>query len=217
MTTPLRLALRGVTVRRGPVVRLAGVDIRCPADRLGFLIGRNGSGRTAVLEALAGLVPHHDGTVLLDGRDIGSLAPHRRAALGVVLVPARRAVFPTLTVAETLALAGRPPQPILDVFPELAPLLPRRATALSGGQQQLLALARALLTEPVVLLLDEPDRGLAPSVTARLHEQLAGRTALLTARTLPSWAPSSALVHVLERGRVVWHGEAGELRAASRF
>jgi ABC-type branched-subunit amino acid transport system ATPase component len=216
VTAPLRLALSGVTVHHGLAVRLAGVDIDCPAGRLGFLIGRNGSGRSAVLETLAGLVRPTSGAVLLDGRDVSSLPAHRRAALGVVLVPARHAVFPTLTVGETLALTGRPVRPILDVFPELGPLLPRRATALSGGQQQLLALARALLTDPAVLLLDEPDRGLAPAMSARLHDQLVDRSALLTARNLPAWAPPGALVHVLERGRVVWRGEAGELRSSSR-
>lgn len=206
--------LHGVRVRYGLVERLHDVDVRCPAGRLTFLVGRNGSGRSAVLETLAGLARPTEGVVTLAGRDVTTLAAHRRAALGVALVPARPAVFPTLTVAETLGLSGRP----ADVaFPELTVLLARNSTALSGGQQQLVALGRALLAEPAVLLLDEPERGLAPAVTTRLHALLlelaaTGCAVVVTARTLPRWAPDTALVHVLERGRVGWLGEAGELR-----
>ncbi|WP_035840454.1 ATP-binding cassette domain-containing protein [Kitasatospora azatica] len=215
----LAAELRAVRVRVGLVDLLHGVDVRCPAGRLTLLVGRNGAGRSTALAALAGLVRPAAGSVRFAGRDVTGLPAHRRAALGLVLVPARPAVFPTLTVAETLALSGRPDR-ALDWFPELGPLLRRRSTALSGGQQQLVALARALLAEPAVLLLDEPERGLAPAVAARLHELiicqvLDGRAVVTTARTLPRWAGDGALVHVLERGRLAWLGESGELRSAA--
>ncbi|WP_329562843.1 ATP-binding cassette domain-containing protein [Kitasatospora sp. NBC_01266] len=216
----LAAELRGVRVRDGLAERLHGVDVRCPNGRLGFLVGRNGSGRSTVLATLAGLARPHQGRVTVAGRDVTALPAHRRAALGVVLVPARRAVFSTLTVAETLSLSGRPERAAAE-FPELNALFGHRCTELSGGQQQLVALTRALLSDPALLLLDEPERGLAPAVVAHLRRLLTerartGRAVLLTARTLPAWADDDALVHVLERGRLVWLGEAGELRHGQR-
>ncbi|MFE7559350.1 ABC transporter ATP-binding protein [Kitasatospora sp. NPDC057500] len=222
---PVEVALRGVRVRYGPLEALHGVDLAVPSGRVTVLLGRNGSGRTSVLHALAGLVRPAAGRVVWRGRDVTALGVHQRVRLGLALVPAERAVFPSLTVAEHLALGsarrqGGPAGEALELFPELAALLPRRAGTLSGGQQQLIAVARALTASPTLLLLDEPDRGLAPAVAARLHSHLlssaaaTGRTVVLTTQTLPSTLTGAAAVHVLHRGEVSFSGEPGEPRTA---
>ncbi|MFE6865067.1 ABC transporter ATP-binding protein [Kitasatospora sp. NPDC057692] len=219
---PVEVALSGVRVRYGPLEALHGVDLAAPSGRVTVLLGRNGSGRTSALHALAGLVRPAAGRVVWRGRDVTALGVHQRVRLGLALVPAERAVFPSLTVAEHLALGARPrggpAREALELFPELAALLPRRAGTLSGGQRQLVAVARALTAAPRLLLLDEPDRGLAPATAARLHAHLlssaaaTGRTVVLTAQALPATLAGAAAVHVLHRGEVSFSGEPGEPR-----
>ncbi|MEV7771007.1 ATP-binding cassette domain-containing protein [Kitasatospora sp. NPDC086791] len=212
---PVEAALRAARVRYGPLEALHGVDLAFPSAAVTVLLGRNGSGRTSALHALAGVVPLSGGRVVWRGRDVGGLSVHQRVRRGLALVPADRGVFTSLTVAENLGL-GRPGQEeVLELFPELTPLLHRRAGTLSGGQQQLVAVGRALVARPTLLLLDEPERGLAPAVAARLHARLladaaTGRTVVLTAQTLPRTLTEAAVVHVLHRGEVVFSGEPGE-------
>ncbi|GAA0671289.1 ABC transporter ATP-binding protein [Kitasatospora atroaurantiaca] len=210
--------LRGVRVRYGPLEALHGVDLAFPAGRVTVLLGRNGSGRTTALSALAGVLRPSAGRVLWRGREVSGVDAYRRARLGLAMVPAERAVFASLTVAENLRLPGPGggEEAAGEIFPELAELLDRQAGTLSGGQQQLVALGRALLGRPRLLLLDEPDRGLAPAVTARLHGLLLdaareGRTVVVAAQVLPRTLAPEALVHELHRGRVVFSGEPGEL------
>ncbi|MGW4891691.1 ABC transporter ATP-binding protein [Kitasatospora sp. NPDC004240] len=216
---PPEARLLAARVRYGPLEALHGVDLDFPRGAVTVLLGRNGSGRTTVLHALAGVVRLSDGRVLRGGRDVTAVPVHRRVREGLALVPAERAVFGSLTVAEHLDLdpgQARHRAEVLALFPELAALLPRRAGTLSGGQQQLVALGRALADRPGLLLLDEPDRGLAPAVTARLHAHLleaaaAGRlSVVLSAQTLPRTLAGAAVVHVLHRGEVGFTGEPAE-------
>ncbi|MFF2042563.1 ABC transporter ATP-binding protein [Kitasatospora sp. NPDC058170] len=228
---PIEAALHDARVRYGPLEALHGVDLAFPAGRVTLLLGRNGAGRTSVLHALAGVVRLSAGRVTWQGRDVTALGARQRVRLGVALVPAERAVFASLTVAEHLDLAAGAaeasgtvrrrgdPSEVIDRFPELAPLLTRPAGTLSGGQQQLVAVSRALITRPRLLLLDEPDRGLAPAVAARLHAHLLadadteGRTVVVTAQSLPRSLAGAAVVHVLHRGEVGFSGEPAELAA----
>jgi branched-chain amino acid transport system ATP-binding protein len=211
--------LRAARVRYGPLEALHGVDLAFPAGQVSVLIGRNGAGRTTVLRALAGAVPLSAGRVLWQGLDVTDVAAYRRARLGLAFVPAEHAVFGSLTVAENLgpeARGGAGLRELTETFPELVPLSDRRAETLSGGQQQLVALCRALLRRPRLLVLDEPDRGLAPAVVARLHRRLLdtaaeGRTVVLAAQSLPRTLTAAGVVHVLHRGRVAFSGEPGEL------
>ena len=217
----LEISLDRVRVRYGPLEALHGVDLRIPQGRRTLLLGRNGSGRSTALHALTGTVPLVGGRVLWHGgsggaaRDISRLETYRRARLGICLVPSERAVFPSLSVAEQLALldsAGR--AAALRLFPELGPLLGRPAGRLSGGEQQMLALARALAGPARLLLLDEPGRGLAEPVLARLETALAaavasGRTVVVTGRSLPTGPARPDLVYVLHRGAMAFAGEPG--------
>lgn len=221
------MELRRARVRYGPLEALHGVDIPVPAGGSPtVLLGRNGSGRTTVLRALAGTVPLSAGQVLWRGADITRLRAHDRARRGLCFVPDRNAVYASLTVAENLELALPAPNddftPALTGYPALRPLLPRRAGTLSGGEQRMLAVSRALLSRARVVLLDEPTQGMSPTVAARTYELLAAlapaTTVVIAEQRLPSVllglrrkTATPVFVHELRRGAVVFSGEASEL------
>lgn len=218
----LAMELRNVRVRYGPLEALHGVRLPVPAGALTVLLGRNGSGRTSVLRALAGTVLPASGSVLLHGRDVSRLQAQKRARLGVCFVPDVGAVHASLTVRENLELAsaGGDFDRALDGFPALRPLLGRTAGTLSGGEQRMLAVSRALLTPAGVVLLDEPAQGMAPAVADRAHRLLKELDAavVVAEQRLPqalSQGPGApVVVHELRRGSVVFSGEPGELDPA---
>jgi branched-chain amino acid transport system ATP-binding protein len=215
------IALRRARVRYGPLEALHGLTVAAPGPGLTVLLGRNGSGRTTALGALAGTVPLSGGVVEWDGTDITRLPAYERARRGLVLVPERRAVFGSLTVRENLELAARDVSPALAAYPALAPLLPRRAGTLSGGEQRMLALSRALLARARVVLVDEPAQGMSPAVAARTYALLSGLDAcvVVAEQRLPRVLHGkAALVYELRRGAVAFSGETGEWerRAARR-
>jgi branched-chain amino acid transport system ATP-binding protein len=208
------IALRGARVRYGPLEALHGLTVAAPGPGLTVLLGRNGSGRTTALGALAGTVPLSAGAVEWDGTDITRLPAYERARRGLVLVPERRAVFGSLTVRENLELAARDVTPALTAYPALTPLLPRRAGTLSGGEQRMLALSRALLARARVVLVDEPAQGMSPAVAARTYALLRGLDACVVVaeqRLPPTLREASTLVYELRRGTVAFCGEAAEL------
>ncbi|MGW0704404.1 ABC transporter ATP-binding protein [Streptomyces sp. NPDC002643] len=209
------LSLRRARVRYGPLEALHGVTLAVPGPGLTVLSGRNGSGRTTVLRALAGTVPLSAGAVVWDGVDVTRLPAYERARRGLVLVPERRAVFASLTVRENLELAAPDIAYALDAYPGLEPLLPRRAGTLSGGEQRMLALSRALSARARVVLLDEPTQGMSPQIAARTYELLRGLDACVVVaeqRLPPGLRGAPAFVYELRRGTVAFAGEAAEVR-----
>ncbi|NJP52543.1 ATP-binding cassette domain-containing protein [Streptomyces sp. SBST2-5] len=213
-STATTVELRRARVRYGPLEALHGVTLVAPGPGLTVLLGRNGSGRTTVLRALAGTVRLSAGAVVWDGTDVTRMPAFERARRGLCLVPERRAVFGSLTVRENLALAASDPSPALDAYPALRPLADRRAGTLSGGEQRMLAVSRALLVRPRVLLVDEPAQGMSPAVAARTYELLASLDAcvvLAEQRLPPALRDRPAFVYELRRGAVVFAGEAGEV------
>ncbi|WP_037571524.1 ATP-binding cassette domain-containing protein [Phaeacidiphilus oryzae] len=223
MTAPppgLSAELRAIRAGYGPLEALHAVDLPVPAGCCTLLLGRNGAGRSTALRVLAGTLRPTAGRVLLDGRDATRLGPWRRARLGLCAVPDEQAVFPSLTVAEHLAVSGADPAEVLDRhFPELRRLLDRRAGTLSGGEQRMTALCRALAGPARLLVLDEFGRGLAEEVRHRVFAALAeavaaGRTVLLAEQGPPPgdpFPPGRCFVHVLHRGRIAFSGEPAEL------
>jgi branched-chain amino acid transport system ATP-binding protein len=212
----MSVSLRHARVRYGPLEALHGVCLVAPASCLTVLLGRNGSGRTTALRALVGTVPLSGGAVVWDGADVTRMPAYERVRRGMCLVPERQAVFGSLTVRENLELAAPDAAAALDAYPQLRPLLPRRAGTLSGGEQRMLALSRALLARARVVLVDEPAQGMSPAVAARTYELLAGLDAcvVLAEQRLPPAlrvpAGRTVLVHELRRGAVVFSGEAAE-------
>ncbi|MGW3648348.1 ABC transporter ATP-binding protein [Streptomyces sp. NPDC000878] len=216
MTT---LALRHARVRYGPLEALHGVSLTAPGPGLTVLLGRNGSGRTTALRALAGAVPLSGGAVVWDGVDVTRVPAYERARRGLCLVPERQAVFGSLTVRENLELTAADPAAALDAYPQLKPLLSRRAGTLSGGEQRMLALSRALLARARVVLVDEPAQGMSPAVAAHTYGLLSALDACVIVaeqRLPPVLHGHRALVYELRRGAVVFGGEAAELAGPSR-
>ena len=200
---------------------LQGISFDVPTGGVTALLGRNGVGKTTTLRALMGLVPRSRGTVTLAGTDVTRLPTHTVVRRGVGYVPEDRDVFAGLTVEENLRLAERDADPrydlVYDLFPELRERGSQRAGTLSGGQQQMVAIARALLNENQVLLVDEPTKGLAPllvtEVAAALGRAAELTTVLLVEQNLPVVQRLARDVVVLDAGRVVHAGSAPELLA----
>ncbi|MEW2555933.1 urea ABC transporter ATP-binding subunit UrtE [Streptomyces zhihengii] len=201
---------------------LHGVDVTVPEDGVAVVLGHNGAGKSTLLRAAMGLIRPTGGTVLLDGEDITRLAPHERVARGMAYVPQGQQSFPHLTTAENLLLVadGRPGgkeavAEAMDLFPVLRELARRRAGLLSGGQRQQLALARALVVRPRLLLLDEPTEGIQPSVVAEIEETVIalshrrGLSVLLVEQHVGFAMRAAQRYHVLEAGRVTSCGEGG--------
>ena len=219
MTTAL--AVRDLHDHLGQSHVLQGISVDVPTGGVTALLGRNGVGKTTTLRALMGLVPRSRGEVSLGGADVTRLPTHTVVRRGVGYVPEDRDVFAGLTVEENLRLAERDADPryelVYDLFPELRQRAAQRAGTLSGGQQQMVAIARALLNENQVLLVDEPTKGLAPllvtEVAAALGRAAELTTVLLVEQNLPVVQRLARDVVVLDAGQVVHAGPAAELLA----
>ena len=216
------LRVEALEARYGPIQVLFGVDLALDAGQVLALMGRNGTGKTTTIRAITQLTPPFAGTVEFDGQRLDRLPPHRAARLGLGLVPEGRRCFPNLTVAENL-VATRRPGPwdraaVERLFPRLAERRSQMASTLSGGEQQMLAIGRALMTNPRLLILDEATEGLAPTIRAEIWSALArlkrdGESILIVDKTLKELLPLADACVILERGRSVWHGSPAELTA----
>jgi branched-chain amino acid transport system ATP-binding protein len=220
------LELHGVSAFYGEAQVLFGVDLTLAAGEVTALVGRNGAGKTSLLRAVMGLVPRCAGSVRLYGQDLAGMPPHRRARAGLGYVPEDRRIFTDLSVAENLRLVARPvaggfaEQDLLALFPNLAPMLGRPAGAMSGGEQQMLSVARTLAANPRVMLLDEPSEGIAPIVVARMRDAVLrmrqrGVAVLVSEQNLRFVASIADRAVLLEQGHVVGEATLDDLRQPS--
>jgi branched-chain amino acid transport system ATP-binding protein len=223
------LELTNVHVRYGTIRALQGVSLRVDSGELVALIGSNGAGKSTTLRAISGLLRPSDGTIAFEGRDITAAATDRIVALGISHCPEGRRIFGGLTVLENLRLGAvarsRSDAPAvaadLDMVFELFPLLKERlgqaGGTLSGGEQQMLAIGRALMSRPRLLLLDEPSLGLAPQMVERIFGTIAelkrqGRTILLVEQNVHQALEVADRAYVMETGRITLDGAAEVLR-----
>jgi branched-chain amino acid transport system ATP-binding protein len=215
------LEVTGLRVASGSMIRVENLDLTLPDCGCIALLGPNGAGKTASVEAIAGLVPKAAGRVLFDGQDITRLEASRIVRRGLALVPQLRELFPNFSVHETLiagsnAAAGRAPIPIetvYELFPRLAERSRQLAGSLSGGEQQMLAIGRALVSNPKVMLLDEPSAGLAVGIVRAFVDAVkrirdSGVAILLVEQNLEIATALAESCIVLAAGRVVWCGSA---------
>jgi branched-chain amino acid transport system ATP-binding protein len=217
------LRLEDVQTYFGPSHVLQGVSLEVPTGRVGAIVGRNGVGKTTTLRTIMGLAPPRWGQVALDGTDITRWPPYRVARAGVAYVPEGRQVFPALTALENIQVAQRRPprrwtlERLLQLFPALAERLGHRGRQLSGGEQQMLAIARALVADPQVLLLDEPSQGLAPLVVRELSRVVQllrgeGVTILLVEQNLKLAELVADQIFIMAKGRVVYAATSAQFQ-----
>ncbi len=220
------LRVEGLEVSYGHIKALKGVSLEVPEGKLFVLLGRNGAGKSTLLLSLVGLIKPAAGRIFLNGEEISKLPPWQRVKRGLVLVPEGRRIFPSLTVKENLELgafsapkgAASRLEEVLEIFPALKERLLFPAGALSGGEQQMLALARALMSNPEVMLLDEPSMGLAPKVVGEIYrilEKLKGSLTIFLVEQNVNRALSLAdRVLLLESGRLSasWDREEVDLK-----
>jgi urea transport system ATP-binding protein len=218
------LSVSRLDVAYGQSQVLWDVDLDVSAGELVCLMGRNGVGKTTLLKTAMGLLPARRGRVTFDGTEITGWSPDRRARAGIGYVPQGREIFPRLTVEENLRMAllgtgraGALDEP-LELFPALAPLLRRQGGVLSGGEQQMLAIGRALLTKPKLLMLDEPTEGIQPSIILEIEEALRrikrelGLAILLVEQYLDFAERLADKYVIMAKGAVVASGAARDLR-----
>jgi branched-chain amino acid transport system ATP-binding protein len=203
---------------------LQGVDLEVPPGRIAAVLGRNGVGKTTTMRSIVGLTPPRQGRVFIGDQDVAGWAPHRIVRIGVGYVPEGRLIFPDLTVVENIQVAQRMPaktwsiERLFTLFPALAERRRSKGSQLSGGEQQMLAIARALVTDPKVILLDEPSQGLAPLVVEELTRLIVrlrdeGVSLLLVEQNLKLAEAVADVVYVMVKGQMVYHAPLERFRA----
>lgn len=223
---PDALILTNVDVYHGEICAVRKLELSCAEGAVTALLGRNGAGKTTALNAIAGLNTVRSGSVTLFGSTLQGRGPEAICRLGVGLVPQGRRIFPSLTVAEHLSIAYRPPRhaakrtfdsaAMEELFPRLRERRKQMAGSMSGGEQQMLAIARALVTNPRVLLLDEPAEGLAPQIVDEVAQAISalkadGLSILLVEHNLPLALKLADSCVILSSGEVVWRGAPATL------
>jgi branched-chain amino acid transport system ATP-binding protein len=220
------LSIDALTVHYGAIQALRGVSIEVGKGEIVTLIGSNGAGKTTTLHAVSNIIRKTSGRVVFDGRDIGALPPHRIVAMGLVQVPEGRRIFANLSIRDNLEMGAyvrkdrqgirRDMEMVYDFFPRLRERRNQIAGTLSGGEQQMLAMGRSLMTRPRLLLMDEPSMGLAPilvdeifSVIRQINKN--GTTILLVEQNAYKALGVAARAYILETGKVVKTGAAEEL------
>jgi branched-chain amino acid transport system ATP-binding protein len=220
-----QLELKDVHAAYGLSKVLFGVSFNVEPGQCIALIGRNGVGKTTTMRSVVGLTPPRSGSVRWLGEDITGMPTHQIAKLGISIVPEDRRIFPELSVWENLDIARRPAlsgggwseDQVFELFPDLKEIQSRRGGVLSGGQQQMLTVARSLMGNPKLLLLDEPSEGLAPRVVEMLREQVRelkqrGLSIVLAEQNLGFVLFLSDHVHIMEKGEIRYSGTPDELR-----
>jgi len=227
------LEVDDINTYRGPAHVLRGVSIAVDTDEVVALVGRNGAGRTTIIESITGLLPMRSGRIRFRDEDITTSPPHRRARCGIGYAPENSGIFPELTVGENLMISqwlmaktGRGPRDgggnseegALRVFPEIRPLLGRQGLNLSGGQKKMVAIARAMTLAPHLMILDEAFEGLAPAVVKRFREAVMtikamGIALLIAESNLVSAAAIADRLYVIDRGEILFSGTPQEALA----
>jgi branched-chain amino acid transport system ATP-binding protein len=217
----LALEVEGVHTYYGESHVLQGISLRVDRGEVLAILGRNGMGKTTLIRTIVGFTPPREGRVLYEGTEITRLPPFRMVALGMALVPQGRRVFPSLSVRENLDVARRGEgrwtlEQVYALFPRLGERAGNRANKLSGGEQQMLAIGRALMSNPDLLLMDEPTEGLAPLLVREVGRVIgelkrSGLSILLVEQNLALALSVADGVHVLSRGQIVHSGTPAEL------